>query len=392
MDVGSGNKTWQQAGLDFGKSLASAAVSVGMGELGNGIMGQGPTAMLDDAGKAMVDAQNNVMMHAATGLMALGDTAGGILARTAWTGVQTWTTTAANSAINAFHLDKDGNLAWDANPFGVGAFGLGAISSVASSMTGYGVTASLDTGVFGFYGALYANGKTLNATVGGLASAGVGYALTGNATFNVLNTSDFGWGNFGLLEMSFGKNGFSSQIGMGGTNLSMSTLGSALKGLETWEVNARMAASGQTEASEYAAGLRTLYSANQIEGKETEAQLFDEILAGKTNITYDKNGKQAAVTTLDANGNWLITLGAGSDAFRNGLGLGVILSHEAYRDGIVSEEVAQRMETDRAAISHMQTAMLLEGTYGIGSIGGVISKEANDLRKAIECGGTSTVG
>ena len=112
--------------------------------------------------------------------------------------------------------------------------------------------------------------------------------------------------------------------------------------------------------------------------------LFNEILAGTTNIRKVEDGEYGAVTTLDESGHRLISLGKDSSDLIGTLGLGVVLSHEAYRDGIVSDEEAQRNETNQAVFRHMQTAMLLENTYGIGSLGGVLSEEASILRQAYD--------
>ena len=56
----------------------------------------------------------------------------------------------------------------------------------------------------------------------GLASAGLSYGLTGEATFNILNISDFGAGaSSGLLEMTLSKDrGVTTRLGTGGTDLS----------------------------------------------------------------------------------------------------------------------------------------------------------------------------
>jgi len=166
----------------------------------------------------------------------------------------------------------------------------------------------------------------------------------------------------------------------------------AIRGLEAWGANARIALSGQSEAQDYTAALRTLYSARGLGGKEAEVPLFNEILAGTTNIRKVEDGDYGAVTTLDESGHRLISLGKDSSDLIGTLGLGVVLSHEAYRDGIVSDEEAQRNETDQAVFRHMQTAMLLENTYGIGSLGGLLSEEAAILRNAYEKKDFTAVG
>lgn len=75
--------------------------------------------------------------------------------------------------------------------------------------------------------------KNLNNLAGGLASSAVSFAFTGNATFNILNLTDFGTRiNGGLLEFTIGKDGISSKIGNGGTNISYSTIKSSISGIK----------------------------------------------------------------------------------------------------------------------------------------------------------------
>ena len=75
--------------------------------------------------------------------------------------------------------------------------------------------------------------KNLNNLAGGLASSAVSFAFTGNATFNILNLTDFGTRiNGGLLELTVGKDGISSKIGNGGTNISYSNIKSSIAGIK----------------------------------------------------------------------------------------------------------------------------------------------------------------
>lgn len=68
----------------------------------------------------------------------------------------------------------------------------------------------------------------------------VSYAFDQEVIFNVLNTGDFGFGNTGLLELSFGKIGFKSQIGQDGLNVSYLSISSAVSGGMAWDMNNRI--------------------------------------------------------------------------------------------------------------------------------------------------------
>ncbi|MBU0927382.1 MAG: hypothetical protein KKA67_06510, partial [Spirochaetes bacterium] len=298
-----------------------------------------------------------------------------VVGKTMMLGLRTMTTSVASSAVNAFNIDKDGNLGWSGEAFGEGVKGgaFAALASMTSTLTG-GLLDSV--GLTGFYGALHMDGQKTNAFLSGLAGQAVTYGLTGETSFNLLNLADLGaidaqgkGMNGGLLELKIGKNGASLGLGSGGMDVSIGTTMGALKGLSAWGVNARMAFSGQKEAWKYASAMRTLYSGSQVRGKEAELTLFEEILSGTTNVEENMDGDYEAVTTREG-GERLITLGSRSKGLLGQLGLGVVLSHEAYRDGYKGTDDEQRKETDTAAISHMHTAMYLEGTYGAGSFSG----------------------
>ena len=63
------------------------------------------------------------------------------------------------------------------------------------------------------------NIKTFNTLMGGLATNTSSLLMGGNANFNLLSFK-----GVGMLEFSFGKDGVSSKIGNGGTNISYSTI------------------------------------------------------------------------------------------------------------------------------------------------------------------------
>ncbi|MBU0927431.1 MAG: hypothetical protein KKA67_06755, partial [Spirochaetes bacterium] len=46
-----------------------------------------------------------------------------VVAKTMVTGLRTMTTSVASSAVNAFNIDKDGNLGWSGEAFGEGVKG-----------------------------------------------------------------------------------------------------------------------------------------------------------------------------------------------------------------------------------------------------------------------------
>jgi hypothetical protein len=68
----------------------------------------------------------------------------------------------------------------------------------------------------------------------------------------------------------------------------------------------------------------------------------------------------------------------GSSALEDGsrFGLNVVFAHEAYRNGIDDGEAGQMLETTRAVMGHIDTAMGLMQSYGQGVIGEALAGEA----------------
>ena len=87
----------------------------------------------------------------------------------------------------------------------------------------------------GLSSAQIASMQALNGLAGGLLSNAVEYAIDGQTTFNLLNSSMFGLGNVGLLEFTVGEDGVSSRIGMGGTNISINNLINSVNGAKAWD-------------------------------------------------------------------------------------------------------------------------------------------------------------
>ena len=149
--------------------------------------------------------------------------------------------------------------------------------------------------------------QQFNAFAGSLAGAGLGYAISGEMTLNVLNLKDLSGGALGptgLLEMRLGgKDGFSMGMGTGGTDISFGTVAGAMAGLK---------------------------DAGKVAGEKNE--------------------------TVTANGARNVTLAGLMGAVTDGqkLALAVALAQEARRDGIVAED--NYLETRGAVLGHTEMA------------------------------------
>lgn len=218
--------------------------------------------------------------------------------------------------------------------------------------------------VDGFNSSQIGSISSLNSTIGSLASTAVTYGLTGEATFNVLNISDFGAkGSSGLLEVTLGgKKGFSSRIGTGGADVSRGSLMTALAGINNLKMNEKIKKAAANNNMENAAtALRMQYGF----GDEKQMKQLDDILNGKASIKAG-DGKGDA-QTIDENGKRVVYLNKYKENMtrEEKLAMGITLGHEAYRDGIVGDAQSQFNETVGAVFGHTAMAKRLQndGAY-----------------------------
>ena len=126
--------------------------------------------------------------------------------------------------------------------------------------------------------------------------------MGGDATFNILDFADIA-GMFGkeykngktgakastgLLEVSFGQNGFKSRIGMGGTNISVNSLINSMNGAKARDKSEKINdyVDGKDlspeEKKKLADALRMQYGF----GDTDQLKNLDDILSDKTSLVY----------------------------------------------------------------------------------------------------------
>ena len=201
--------------------------------------------------------------------------------------------------------------------------------------------------------------QNLNGTIGGLASAGLSYGLTGEATFNILNITDFGAGaSSGLLEMTLSRNkGVTARLGTGGTDLSFGTVSTSLQGIKALNKNMQITrAAKRNNMSSAATALRTQYGF----GDEKQLAQLEEILKGRTELKRGSGDGKAQ--TIAENGKRTVYLKNYKDGMtrEEQLALGITLGHEAYRDGITGNAQSQFNETAEAVLGHTAMAKRMQ--------------------------------
>jgi hypothetical protein len=224
--------------------------------------------------------------------------------------------------------------------------------------------------------------QQFNQFAGSLAGAGLGYAINGEMTLNVLNFGFLADGedtalnrvlSTGLLELHLGQDGATMNLGTGGLDVSIGTVATAMAGLAHWgeSLEIKEAAKRDTSAAEVSElakklGIGEAEARKRFEegkavalrgaygfGDETDLAQLDSVKKGGTVIHAGEKNE----TVAGADGVRTVTLaglmGAVTDEQR--LALAVALSHEARRDGVVTAD--NNIETRGAVTGHTEMAV-----------------------------------
>jgi hypothetical protein len=236
LDVAGGYKDLGEAALSLAKTAAMAGVKAGTGALfsGVGVAEEQALAVVKGGGFFETGGINHWIESSFSGWDQVGMSA-------LSAGAQTALTTTSGLAVNSFEI-KDGRLSFNGESFAASMGAMDTWASVASAAAG-----SLAGGALGQANLKDGNGITLNghtfdtksiqkfnSLMGSLAGTGVSYAMTGEATLNILNLRDFTGNNghnLGLLELRLGGDkGFSAGLGSGGADLSYGAVTAAMAG------------------------------------------------------------------------------------------------------------------------------------------------------------------
>ncbi|ADN02955.1 hypothetical protein STHERM_c20200 [Spirochaeta thermophila DSM 6192] len=355
-DIGAGKDAGQVL-LGLGKKVVSTGVSAGIGAVYGGL---GETLATQTTGLGRVVGTTVLNVH------------------------QEVVTNAAVGAINAVELGE-GGLRWNAEAFKESVVGKDALIGYAAGVVQTATVGLLDLGTYGVLddgrGRKWRTWSSqLHGIVGGLAGNLTRYAMGGEMVFNVLDFYDLtGLSvegddgkkrevHMGLFEVHIGRGGVYGQIGSGGVNVGWGRVAQAVRGLEVWRQNLRIWGSGHF--GDEAVGMRMNWSAGDEEGR----RLYEDVIAGRAVIEYVEGvGEGEVAETVWEDGVRVIKVAKGKV---EGLGFGVVLAHEAHRDGVVGSAEAQQEETLRAALAHMRMGGLVLSQYGEGALEGRMKEEA----------------
>jgi len=169
---------------------------------------------------------------------------------------------------------------------------------------------------------------------------------------------------------------------MGGADVSLGTIASAMGGLAVLDVNQRIDKYVRENKFDAAVTLRTQYGFGD---KVQKGQLWD-ILSGDALLAEGGVDKADAAAQTKREGDKRVVHITG---YHDGMSkeeqfaLGITLAHEAYRNGVDDGTLGQRLETNRAVLGHIGFANRMAQTYGIAAIGSVMSAEVEAYHKAL---------
>ena len=288
-------------------------------------------------------------------------------------------TTQANSLANAVNYSADGGWDFDTDGYLDSTFGVGAIASYAGSFAGAAVTTGLTGTLEGFSQTHAIDVKKTAQFFGNTATMGTQYLISGETSMNVLNFDMFGLkdidGNTisrGLVELKFGKEGITTAAGTGGVDMSYNAIKGAIEGFDTFATQQKIRyyeATGKTDFADDYTGTKkvgTSLRMNYSFGDGKQIGQLNSILDGTDTLRVGYIGQDGYTKKIGGGREVdLATLGIDSD-INTRLKAGIVLGHEAYRDGIERTEKEQFYESVNATAAHTAMALRVAGdkTYG----------------------------
>jgi hypothetical protein len=339
LDVAGGYKSWDEAGFAFGKKALISAATTSIGSAFQGVQAAITTST--------------------TGIQ-------GVIGQTMLSGVKALSTSTVTSALNAVTYSSGSGFGWSKEAYKAGMLGglTSAAVGMASTFTG-GSLGLINSGanmekLTGFSRLNMQDVGVLNNTLGAVAGQGVNYALTGDFALNLLKVVDPNNSSYstGLLELHLGDQGFKMNLGTDGADMSFGTIAGALRGSAVWGTNTLINYYTKENNLNIPVSLRAQYGFGD---KDQKKQLWG-ILGGIIDVEV-KDGKYSAKSDIDAQtGKKVIYLGDYKEnmTVSEQMRLGAILGHEAYRDGMGSEDFD---ELKTASIARIQIGDRINDDY-----------------------------
>jgi len=350
-------------------AFTMADVSSGYIDLEEGVLSFGKQALV-----GMATVGTGASFDALDG--ALGAFAEGGVGKTLLQGTESATNRVIGATVNAVGFDSQGGLMFDIAQYNERLIGRQALRGYLAEVSGFAVGNIIEGNLTGFSSGHIRDIQSISQIAGGLTQASLEYALTGQTILNLADFSMFGWEanhrilSGGVLELHLGQDQPHFALGQQGPDISLSALADAASGFDTWIESLRIrrydllgdweTANDYKDYRSVGTSMRSLYSYGDVEGQE----LYEELLGGQTQLLIGFTTAKGQTELLDdVKRVHVATLGDYWD--RNSrLAGGVVLQHEAHRDGLTKDALAQQLETRSAVRSHTDMALKIAGDYG----------------------------
>ncbi|MBN2552584.1 MAG: hypothetical protein JXB06_07425, partial [Spirochaetales bacterium] len=366
---------WVAAALNLADDAVFTAADVSSGFVGleEGVLSFGKQALT-----SAVTAGTGVGFDALEG--ALGAFAEEGVCKALLQGAEITTNRVAGATIGAFEFDPQGELMFNAGRYRETLIGRQALRSYLAELSGTAAGSFLEGNLTGFSAEHMEDVMGVSHLAAGLTQASLEYALTGRTLLNLADFSMFGLHannrvlSGGLIELHIGGDQPRLALGQGGVDLSTTAVADAVSGMQTWIESMRIRGYDRFGTWETAEGyggygsvgtsMRSLYSFSDAQGR----RLYQDLLDGDTALLVGF-AETAGLTQLAGDGLQVhvATLGDARDRNSRLMG-GVVLQHEAHRDGVVSDAAVQRLETREAVLAHTDMALKIAGEYGFSFI------------------------
>ncbi|UCF99097.1 MAG: hypothetical protein JSV89_06055 [Spirochaetaceae bacterium] len=364
--------------------FTAADVSSGYVELEEGVLSFGKQALIGAA-----TAGTGAGFDAFAG--ALGAFAEGGVCKALLEGTEIATNQVVGATVNAFELDADGELMFNTTLYKETLIGRQALSGYLAEFSGATVSNLLEGNITGFSIEHIADVRSFSQLAGALTQTGLEYALTGQTILNLADFSMFGLTmndrilSGGFLELRLGGEQPQFALGQGGVDISPTAVADAATGSDTWFESMRIRGYdlfGAWETAEDYQGyssvgtsMRSLYSFSDTEGQE----LYEELLSGAAKLLVGFSDASGQTQLIDESKQiQMATLGDYWNRNSRLMG-GVVLQHEAHRDGVTSDALAQQLETRKAVRAHTEMALKVAGDYDFS----FIENDPNLLRDVV---------
>ncbi len=338
-DVGNGMMSWDEGLVSVGKDFLRGALSLGTGAFGS------------------------LLSRAATDL----STVGTFFAGTVAAGLTQAANAVSQGAIDSIAYHSGTGFAFDQRTYLESFAGRDAVAGYLGAMAGSASGALLSGDLSGFV-ELDARRVASVASLGDdLVSTGVQYAAAGQTPVHLLSLADLSgkseW-NAGLLELHLGGEAATLNVGTGGTAIGVGALRRAVEGMEAFSMQQRIRwynalggvayAGGYTGSRDAGIAMRESYSFGDAAARLQLGRFLggqDKLRVGYSMGAAGETTIQDRIRTVD-----LVTLGRTGD-IPSQLAAGIVLQHEAYRNGADDGLFGQQAETAAAVLGHMGMAL-----------------------------------